>query len=159
MNIRPATTDDLIPMSNLLAELFSIEEDFQPDSEKQIKGLTLLLEDREHCAIFVAEVDSTVIGMCTVQLVISTAQGTSSGLIEDMVITHKFRGQNIGSQLLTHTISWCHTKRASRVQLLADKHNQPALDFYKKLGWNSTNMIALKYISPTPLPFDNFVRA
>jgi len=42
--IGPARTEDVPALASLLAELFAIEVDFQPDSHRQRKGLALLLE-------------------------------------------------------------------------------------------------------------------
>jgi len=146
MIIRHATTNDIASLTALLTELFSIEQDFISDENTQQKGLSLLLECPETAAIFVAEQNSRVIGMCTAQLLISTVQGAPTGLIEDMVITRKHRGQGIGRKLLNTTVQWCQEKGATRVQLLADKTNQPALDFYKRENWDSTSMIALRKV-------------
>lgn len=145
MKYRHAEHSDLDSLSGLLEELFSIEKDFSIDRNKQIKGLTLLLDSPDNSAIFVAEhKDSGVIGMCTAQLLISTAQGSMTGLIEDMVVTKSFRQQKIGSKLLEATEKWCLEKGASRVQLLADKTNSPALKFYEQHQWQSTLMICLR---------------
>ena len=65
---------DIPALVALLDILFGIEQDFRPDSEKQVRGLRILLEDSERACILVAR-DGTgrVIGMASGQLVISTA--------------------------------------------------------------------------------------
>ena len=60
-------------MADLLAELFSIEPDFIPDREKQIHGLsTLIAHPPGKVLALVAVVDGLVVGMATVQTLIST---------------------------------------------------------------------------------------
>ena len=53
----------------------------------------------KHRCIKVAEIDGAVRGMCTVQLVISTAEGGLAGLVEDLVVDRTYRGQGIGGLL------------------------------------------------------------
>ena len=43
--VRPAQPGDIPRMSELLAELFSIESDFSPNMEKQVHGLGALIAD------------------------------------------------------------------------------------------------------------------
>ncbi len=140
--IRKATADDIDRMAGLLHELFSIEKDFALDKDKQIRGLTILLRCST-AALWVAEQDGEVIGMISAQMNISTAEGAFSALLEDLIVTETRRKQGIGTKLLQTAVSWAEFKGAKRVQLLADKRNQPAIDFYKKEGWNLTNMIAI----------------
>ena len=59
MTIRRAAPADIDAMAALLAELFEIEDDFMIDSEKQKRGLSLLLEDAE-AVVLVAEVGGSV---------------------------------------------------------------------------------------------------
>lgn len=141
---RPAMTKDIPTMVSLLNELFSIEKDFIADDEKQAKGLRMLLESPCSAAIIVAEINGAVVGMCSAQLLVSTALGAQSALIEDVVVTEKFHRKGIGSKLLAEVLQWCAEKGACRAQLLADKTNQTALDFYNGEQWGSTRMICLK---------------
>ncbi len=118
--IRQAQSSDLQTLVGLLNILFSIESDFIPEPKKQLHGLMMILADMERCCAMVAEVNGEIAGMCTAQLVVSTAEGALSGLIEDMVIEPKYRGRGIGRKLLTTLENWCFSKGATRIQLLAD---------------------------------------
>jgi GNAT superfamily N-acetyltransferase len=80
--------------------------------------------------------------MVSAQLVISTAQGTASAWIEDMVIDAAFRGCGIGKQLLQKTLDWAKSKGATRAQLLVDIENSEALGYYQHLNWESTQLQA-----------------
>ena len=80
--------------------------------------------------------------MVSAQLVISTAQGTASAWIEDMVIDAEFRGCGIGKQLLQKTLDWAKSKGATRAQLLVDIENTEALGYYQHLNWESTQLQA-----------------
>jgi GNAT superfamily N-acetyltransferase len=141
--IRPAREADLPALQALLSQLFSIEQDFQPDPERQGRGLRLLLESTQS-AVFAAEHSGRVVGMATVQILISTAEGGPVGLIEDVVVDDSQRGQGIGGLLLRHLEAWARERGLTRLQLLADKANRPALTFYEHLDWTPTSLIALR---------------
>jgi ribosomal protein S18 acetylase RimI-like enzyme len=143
IKIRPAQHADIESMLHLLEALFSIEQDFTPDKEKQQRGLEMLLQAPQ-AYVVLAERGGEVAGMATLQLLISTAEGAPSGLIEDVVVHELHRGQGIGEALMKHLITWAEQKGVTRLQLLADRDNQPALDFYRKQGWETTRLIALR---------------
>jgi ribosomal protein S18 acetylase RimI-like enzyme len=129
----------------LLAELFTIEEDFQVDAAKQRVGLELLLNS-DNGEIFVAQDNRTqqIVGMCSVQILISTAEGAKVGMVEDLIVTAAYRGQGIGQKLLQYLENWAQQQGLKRLQLLADKNNQPAVDFYARQDWQTTQLIALR---------------
>ncbi len=140
-----ATPDDIPVLVELLRVLFSIEQDFEFQPEKQAAGLRRLLADTERACIVVARDDSgTAIGMASGQLVISTAEGAPSLWIEDVVVVAAARGRGVGAALLERLLAWATEKGAVRAQLLADMNNQPALDFYRHLGWQKTALTAYR---------------
>jgi ribosomal protein S18 acetylase RimI-like enzyme len=141
--IRPARAGDLPAMTRLLQELFSIETEFGVDMEKQRTGLQMLL-DCARAGVWVAERRGRVVGMVTVQLVVSTAEGGFSGLLEDLVVSSAYRRRGLGRALLSAAVKWSREQGATRIQLLADGRNVPALIFYRKQDWKQTNMIALR---------------
>jgi GNAT superfamily N-acetyltransferase len=144
VRIRPATEADLPALVRLLGILFSIEADFRPDPERQLVGLGLLLADPRRCAVLVAERGGEVIGMVTAQLVVSTAEGGPSALVEDLVVEETARGGGVGAALAREIERWATERGATRLQLLADRANAPALAFYARMGWQGTRLVALR---------------
>jgi GNAT superfamily N-acetyltransferase len=145
--IRPAHPGDLDRLTVLLAELFALEADFEIDPEQQQRGLALLLQEPRAC-VLAAETDGMVIGLATGQLTISTAEGGPALLVEDVVVDAEWRGRGIGRSLLAELGRWAVERNAYRLQLLADRHNAAGLDFYRKLGWHSTELICLRHREP-----------
>lgn len=143
ISIRTARTEDLNDLVGLLHMLFSIEKDFLFDVEKQKKGLSTLL-DTEQAVVLVADAEGKAVGMCTGQIVVSTAEGGPSVLVEDVTVAKEFQGQGIGKKLMSEIESWARKRGATRLQLLADQHNTAAISFYEKIGWTGTNLICLR---------------
>ncbi len=144
VSIRPARPSDLDALVGLLGELFSLEADFHPDPVRQRRGLTLLLQDRLRRAVIVAETAGRVVGMVTGQLVVSTSEGTASVWVEDMVVAGTARRLGVGSRLLRSVEEWAAARGASRLQLLCDRENVPALRFYETSGWKGTRLVCLR---------------
>jgi len=143
--IRPASREDVRPMTRLLQELFAVETEFEFDEEKQRCGLQMLL-DAPGAGIWVADRRGRVAGMVVCQLVVSTAEGALSGWLEDLVVSSPYRRRGLGTALLKSAFHWAREKGATRMQLLADSRNVPALIFYRKQEWLQTNMVALRKI-------------
>lgn len=147
IKIRNAVHSDIEALVDLLRDLFSIEADFTFDADKHSRGLNLLLDGcRKHKCVKVAETSNQVIGMCTAQILISTAEGGVVAIVEDLVVKKGWRGKGVGRMLLEGVESWSYARKLKRLQLLADQKNEPALDFYRKHGWNSTQLICLRKI-------------
>ncbi len=144
--IEPAVYADVPALVSLLAQLFSIERDFAIDSRRQQRGLELLIaQSPEHSVVMVARDDRrSAIAMASAQLAISTAEGAPSAWIEDVVVAPEYRRKGIGRALLQSLLDWAEAQGATRAQLLADQANEPALEFYRRLGWTRTQFIALR---------------
>ena len=141
--IRPAQASDLDSLVDLLKTLFVIEADFTFDEPVQQRGLSMVMESERAC-LLVAEEEGAIIGMCSGQLTISTAEGGPALLVEDVVVREEWRGRGIARRLLDGIGAWAEGQGASRLQLLADRNNGQALAFYRHLGWRTTELICLR---------------
>jgi GNAT superfamily N-acetyltransferase len=77
-------------------------------------------------------------------LLVSTAEGGLSLLVEDVVVQEQWRGRGVGRLLIEALSGWAKANKVSRLQLLADRNNIPALDFYRRLDWHTTELICLR---------------
>ncbi|TGE40222.1 GNAT family N-acetyltransferase [Desulfosporosinus fructosivorans] len=142
--IRRARYSDISGMIRLLRILFSIETDFSFEEGTQQSGLEMMLDDVTTRCILVAEQKQQIVGMCTAQILVSTAEGGIVALVEDLVVEDTCRGEGIGRDLLVAIEGWAIARGVKRLQLLADQKNTPALEFYKKMDWKSTQLISLQ---------------
>lgn len=137
--IRKAHIDDAEAMAGLLSELFTIEDDFTIDQQKQLHAIQLLLQNSD-ATLLLAEISGCVIGMVSMQSLISTVTGGKVGLIEDMIITKDFRRKGVGRLLLSAMIDVSQQLGYRRLSLGADRRNNSALAFYRTFGFETSNM-------------------
>jgi GNAT superfamily N-acetyltransferase len=142
--IRKALPADAGRLIELLGLLFAIETDFTFDQDRQQRGLEMMLGEDDRRCLMVAELDRQIVGMCSGQLLVSTAEGGLKAIVEDLVLDKDFRGQGIGRQLLWAIETWAVKQGAKRMDLLADRRNSPALSFYRNDNWKTTELVGLQ---------------
>ncbi|HEU0234236.1 MAG TPA: GNAT family N-acetyltransferase [Gallionella sp.] len=153
IEVAQAEIGDLEQLADLLAELFTLESDFRPDREKQLRGLRLILDNPALGRLFVLRDQSRVAGMANVLITVSTAEGCRAAVLEDVIVRDEYRGKGLGRRLVEHVFTWAKTGGMTRITLLADRDNKAALDFYRKLGFDRSHMVVLRrgLISPSSL--------
>lgn len=145
--VRRAALADIPELLVLLGQLYELEEDYHFDIAKHTRGFELLIP-KDNAIVLVAEYQGKVVGMCSVQTVISTAQGTASGWVEDVIVLKEYRKQGIGIRLMEALDQWAVENGVSRLQLLADIDNQSAMRFYQLNGWNLMHSVAMRKYLP-----------
>lgn len=140
ISIEYATEGDISQMANLLGVLFAIEADFDIDFEKQVAGITKLFH-YEGADLLVARHEGKVVGMVTMQRLISSAAGDYVGHIEDLVVKEEYRMMGVGSRLINKMRFIAIEEYGyKRIQLAADMDNTNALQFYTRRGFRRTNL-------------------
>lgn len=144
IEISPAEHGDLDQLAELLAELFTLESDFRPDRDKQLRGLRLILDNPALGRLFVLRDRGRVAGMANVLITVSTAEGCRVAVLEDVIVRNEYRGKGLGRRLVEHVLAWATMEGMTRVTLLADRDNKAALDFYRRLGFDRSHMVVLR---------------
>jgi ribosomal protein S18 acetylase RimI-like enzyme len=144
VRIRQATTADAAQLCKLLSLLFTQETDFKPDAKHQSCGLSLILDQPEVGFIYCATKGKSVIGMVSILFTVSTAEGGRAAWLEDMIVHPNWRGESIGGQLLNKAINRVRAAGCTRITLLTDLTNSPAIHFYEKAGFIRSGMIPLR---------------
>jgi len=142
--IAPAILNDLPQLTQLLMELFEMEGDFEPNSEKQEEGLRLILEHPNRGRILVIKNESKIIGMVNMLFTISTAEGGMVLLLEDFIIHPMNRGHGYGKKLLTAVTEFAQQKDFKRITLLTDKISDESQNFFNKEGFQFSKMIPMR---------------
>lgn len=144
--IRIAQLGDISELVGLLNELFSTESEFKPNNELQKKGLLSIIENPEKGIILVKCIDKKIIGMVSILYSISTALGGKVGILEDMIISEKYRAMGNGGELLETAIKFAKENDCLRLTLLTDLNNYLAIRFYKHFGFFKSQMIPMRLI-------------
>lgn len=144
--IESATIEDLPQLVELLAALFSEEEDFQPNKSKQEHGLRLILEQPNRGRIFVLRTDHMLIGMVNLLFTISTAEGGLVILMEDVIVHPQHRRMGYGSKLLNYAIQFARSKHFKRITLLTDKISAESQAFFASHGFSFSSMIPMRLV-------------
>jgi len=143
--VEMATLDDLPAITELVMDLFSMSSgELRPDREIQERGLRLILEDPSRGRIVVIRNQDQIFGMVNMLFTISTERGGFVIMMEDVVIHPNHRGQGYGTMLLEHVIAFAKQKEFLRITLLTDKISAESQQFFRKLGFDYSNMIPMR---------------
>lgn len=146
MILEEAAFTDIPQLCELLALLFEQEAEFAPDREKQTAALTLLIGNPQRGRVFVLRDGTTVLGMVSVQALVSTACGGDVLLLEDLVVRPECRSRGFGSALLDHVVDFAFRGGYQRITLLTDRINADAQRFYLRHGFRESGMVPYRLL-------------
>jgi N-acetylglutamate synthase-like GNAT family acetyltransferase len=144
--VEPATIEDLPALTELVMNLLEMSGDFSADRVVQERGLQLILEQPNRGRIFVVRNQDQIFGMINLLFTISTARGGFVILMEDVVIHPAHRGQGYGTMLVDYVTEFAKKKHFKRITLLTDKISAESQEFFKKHGFEYSNMIPMRRI-------------
>lgn len=129
--IRKAVQEDCAPMLELIREL--------AEYEKALHEVTLTLDEfiedgfgkSPVWGAFVAELNNEIVGISLYYDRFSTWKGRRLYL-EDLVVTEKMRGKQIGKMLFEATLEYGKSNQYSGMVFQVLHWNEPAINFYKK---------------------------
>ena len=132
--IRSATENDVPVIFALIKELAEFEKlaDQIKTSEEELRN-TLFGKDR-FVEILLAEYENKVVGQALFFKNFSTFLGKPGIYLEDLYVKRDIRGKGIGKALLDKIISITKERNYGRVEWSVLDWNEPAIDFYKKIG-------------------------
>ncbi|MEI9933804.1 MAG: GNAT family N-acetyltransferase [Ferruginibacter sp.] len=141
ITIRKATKEDCTSMMKLVHEL--------AEYEKMPQEVTIDFDEFVESGFgqkpvwwaFVAEAPSpseraggeAIIGFALYYIRFSTWKGQRM-YVEDLLVTEKMRGKGIGKLLFNHLIEDAKEKKLNGITWQVLDWNEPAINFYKKLG-------------------------
>ena len=134
LSIRPATADDALLLKTLIHELATYEH---LDHETIITEEDVLRDGfgaHPKFRALIAEWNGQPAGYALFFEFYSTFQGRAGLFLEDIFVRPELRKKGIGTELLARvaTVAWDEDYFCLRWEVL--DWNQPAIDFYKKLG-------------------------
>ncbi len=144
ITIEKARTNEIYDMCILLKTLFSKEKEFEPDFDKQKRGLEMIIENSDIGFINLIKDNGKIVGMVSILYTVSTFLGEKAAVLEDMVMSEKYIGKGFGTMLIKKSILEAESNGVKRVTLLTDKNNDKSVKFYKKNGFINSDMIVMR---------------
>ncbi len=114
----------LAEYEKLLHEVVSTETDFQ----ERLFGPCPVA----HAVL--AEADGAAVGMALYYHTFSTFTGRCDLFLEDLFVMPEHRGKGIGLALFRHLAGIARDERCRRIEWRVLDWNQPAIDFYRRIG-------------------------
>ena len=133
MIIRLAKPEDMKAVLDLIKELATFEQ--EPEAvivtENDLQRDGFSAQPLFRC--FVAEIEAKIVGIALFYYRYSTWKGKTIHL-EDLIVTEKYRGQNIGNLLYKKVLEQAYNEGVKRVEWAVLDWNKTAIDFYEKSG-------------------------
>ena len=141
LEIRPATTDDLSAIVDMLADdPLGAQRESPDDLNPYLAALERLSADpNQH--LVVATREDRVVG--TLQLTIVpglSRRGATRSIIEGVRIHADERGSGLGSRLIEWAIEESRRQNCQLVQLTSDNTRTDAHRFYERLGFTASHV-------------------
>lgn len=131
--IRKAAATDSNEILELIKELAVFEK--QPDAVILSKAelIKSAFSENPWVYIFVAKIDTKVVGMALYYYGFSTWKGRSLHL-EDLIVNENYRKLGIGRALMNQVLQIAKTEKVERMSWEVLDWNEPAIKFYESLG-------------------------
>lgn len=131
--IREGAPEDVGVLLELIKELALYEK--APDEVENTEERLLVdgFGDRPLYGFYLAEMEGKVVGMALYYYRYSTWKGKSFYL-EDLYVKEKYRKHKIGWHLFKAIAQKAHDENCHRISWQVLDWNEPAINFYKKLG-------------------------
>lgn len=155
MTIRQATVDDsknILPLWIDLMEfhsdramLFKTATDFKEQVLNDIENLI----KKPNTKVFVVEIDNKIIGFSTAAVSArpTVFAMTKKGYIGETFIDSKYRGNSIGTSLLSTVKDYFASQNVDFIDLQVTVTNNSAVDFWRKNGFEIANYHMVSYMT------------
>ena len=132
--IRPATAADaalILEFIRALAAYEKLSHEVEATEEK-LRATLFGADPVAHCVLAFA--DDVSAGFAIYFFNYSTFLARPGIYLEDLFVKPEFRGRGLGKALLLHLARHANSRGCGRVEWSVLDWNQPAIDFYEKLG-------------------------
>jgi GNAT superfamily N-acetyltransferase len=132
--IRPAARDDLPAIARLIRGLAEYERLSHAVTLDEARLREHLFGPRPYAEVLLAEDTRRVVGFALFFHNYSTFRGRPGLYLEDLFVEPEHRGRGFGKALLLELARLAVERGCARLEWSVLNWNQPAIDFYRKLG-------------------------
>lgn len=137
--IEQATPADIPLVLSLIRELAEFEHLLHEARASEADLRETLFGDRPFAEVIIGRLGSEAVGFALFFHNYSTFLGKPGIYLEDLFVRPERRGNGFGEQLLRHLARLAVQRGCGRFEWSVLDWNQPAIDFYKKLGAQPLN--------------------
>ncbi len=134
LTIRATTINDVPVILELIKELAEYEKLSHEVKTTEDDLKNSLFGNKNYANAILAEYENKPVGMAIYFNNFSTFVGRPGIYLEDLYVKPEFRGKGIGKSLLEYLINIAKENNFGRVEWAVLDWNEPAINFYKKLG-------------------------
>lgn len=152
MNIRKVKIEDYEEVVKLYKELWDAEKIFDLNmkqeykvSDKQKKIIQKRIKSRKSIFL-VAEENKKVVGLIDGYIIEDSNYIEKVGYLDNLCVSKNNRKQGISTKLIEEFIKIMKRKNVSYLKLNAFENNTPAINLYKKLGFEEHSIYYTKKI-------------
>jgi GNAT superfamily N-acetyltransferase len=133
--LRPAAPADLPDILRLIRGLAEYEHKLHETTVTEADLRTLLFGPTPRAYVVLAEIAGhPPVGIAVFYYTISTFAGRAGLFLEDLFVDPAHRGTGIGLALLRHLAARAVAENCNIIEWRVLDWNQPAIDFYQRLG-------------------------
>jgi ribosomal protein S18 acetylase RimI-like enzyme len=145
VSIEKATEADLPMLEPLIQELrHTMENPPDTDAGLAVDNCRILLGDPDH-HVLVAKLAGSVVGFVNFATRRTIMHARASGLIDELIVAEKYRGQGIGKRLVGAVVARCRQLGCDEVEVSTEKTNTQAREFYKRCGFEEDSVLLEKH--------------
>ena len=138
-DLREATPADVPEVLRLIRALATYENLLH---EATVTGAELqdaLFGPEPRIHAILAELEGTPVGLAIFYYTFNTFKARTNIFLEDLVVDPEHRGSGIGLALMRHVAQRAVAENCRRIEWRVLNWNQPAVDFYQRLGAEPVN--------------------
>ena len=134
VSVRPATSADLPLIAQFIRDLAAYERLAHEVRFDEVVLGDRLFGARPYAEVLIGEIDSTPQGFALFFHNFSTFEGKPGVYLEDLFVRPEARGSGLGKALLSALAHIAIERDCARLEWSVLDWNDPAIQFYKKLG-------------------------
>jgi GNAT superfamily N-acetyltransferase len=134
LSIRPASPTDVQEILRLIRGLAAYERLLNEATVTEAELDVAMFGPLPHIHAILAEVGGSPVGLALFYYTFNTFKARPNIFLEDLFVDPAHRGAGIGLALMRHLAQQALAENCRRIEWRVLKWNQPAIDFYQRIG-------------------------
>lgn len=147
MQVRKATTDDIVSIVDFQLKMAAETEGVQLNESTVFKGVLAVIEDDSKGQYYVTEINGKVVASLLTTFEWSDWRNGTILWIQSVYVLKEFRRKGIYRNMYSHIKNLVlENEKLNGIRLYADKSNTTAHKTYQELGMNHDHYITFEWL-------------